>query len=93
MFAEILSQRVRINYIRFASNVIKQIVSSFKVSWQHFINAFLHVDSYQFFEYDHGVTLSVLLNHTELTLPCAGDKAFYNYDSALQTANNLPRRL
>ena len=38
IFAEVLSQRIGINSIRIVSNVIKQIVSSFKVSWQHCIN-------------------------------------------------------
>ena len=40
------------------------------------------------------VTLSVLSNYAELTLACAGKKAFYNYHSALQIADdNLPGRL
>ena len=47
-----------------------------------------------FFKYDPDVTLSVLFNHAELTLACAERKAFYNYHSALHTADaNLPGRL
>ena len=91
---EVLSLRVGINSIRIVSYVMKQIISShIKVSWQRCINAFFNDDSYQFSEYDPDVTLSVLLNHDELTLACAGKKAFYNYHSALQTADdNLPGR-
>ena len=50
-------------------------------------------DSYQFFDYDHDVTLSVLSNHTVLTLTCAEKKVFHIYHFALPTTDdNLPGR-
>ena len=50
---DVLSHMIGINYVRIASNVMKQIVTSFKESWRRCINVFFSDNSYQFFKYDH----------------------------------------
>ena len=87
--AGVLSHKVGINSI--ASDAIKQVVSRFKESWTHCINSFFTEYNCLFFEHDPDVTLSQISSHVEVTSAFAERKAFYNFHSALQTADdNLP---